>query len=72
MTDKELDNILKTIKIIPDGNDEFARTVLKLATDSITLSKLQDMLPSTQQTTPDTINVAYAITIVTVTARLCV
>lgn len=41
MTNQELDNILKTLKSLPDGNDELARAVLKAAADSITLDKIK-------------------------------
>ena len=53
MTQQDLDNILKTIKTLPDGNDEAARTLLKAAADSITLSTLQSLVPSSQQTAPN-------------------
>lgn len=43
MTEQDLDNILKTIKSIPDGNDELARAVLKAAADSITLDKVKEL-----------------------------
>lgn len=41
MTNQELDNIIKNLKEIPDGNDELARTILKAAADSITLDKIK-------------------------------
>ena len=41
MTNHELDNIIKNLKSIPDGNDEMARAVLKAAADSITLEKIR-------------------------------
>ena len=41
MTNQELDNIIKNLKTIPDGNDELARTILKAAADSITLDKIK-------------------------------
>lgn len=43
MTNQELDNILKTLKLLPDGNDELARAVLKAAADSITLDKVKEL-----------------------------
>lgn len=43
MTDKELNDIIKTLKAIPDGNDGMARAVLKAAADSITLSKIKEL-----------------------------
>lgn len=43
MTNQELDNILKTLKSLPDGNDELARAVLKAAADSITLDKVKEL-----------------------------
>ena len=43
MTNQDLDNILKTIKSIPDGNDELAKAVLKAAADSITLDKVKEL-----------------------------
>lgn len=53
MTNQELDNILQTLKALPDGNDEMARTILKAAADSVTLSALQQLIPSAQtKTTP--------------------
>ena len=48
---KELDNILKTLKALPEGNDEMARAVLKAASDSITLETLQKLLPTAQAAT---------------------
>lgn len=41
MTDQELNDIIKTLKAIPDGNDNMARAVLKAAADSITLDKIK-------------------------------
>ena len=41
MTEQELDNIIKNLKEIPDGNDELARIILKAAADSITLDKIK-------------------------------
>ena len=41
MTVQELNNILKTIRAIPEGSDEMAMAVLKAAADSITLDKLK-------------------------------
>ena len=41
MTNQELDNIIKNLKTIPDGNDELARTILKAAANSITLDKIK-------------------------------
>lgn len=53
MTNQELDNILQTLKVLPDGNDEMARTILKAVADSVTLSTLQQLIPSAQiQTAP--------------------
>lgn len=43
MTDKELNDIIKTLKAIPDGNDGMARAVLKAAADSITLAKIKEL-----------------------------
>ena len=43
MTDKELNDIIKTLKAIPDGNDSMARAVLKAAADSITLAKIKEL-----------------------------
>ena len=43
MTDQELNDIIKTLKAIPDGNDGMARTVLKAAADSITLAKIKEL-----------------------------
>ena len=41
MTDNELNDIIKTLKAIPDSNDDLARAVLKAAADSITLDKIK-------------------------------
>ena len=41
MTNQELDNIIKNLKTIPDGNGELARTILKAAADSITLDRIK-------------------------------
>ena len=41
MTENELNNIIKTLKTIPDSNDDLARAVLKAAADSITLDKIK-------------------------------
>ena len=43
MTNKELNDIIKTLKAIPDGNDGMARTVLKATADSITLAKIKEL-----------------------------
>ena len=43
MTQQELDNIIKTLKVIPDGNDGMARTILKAAADSITLERIKSL-----------------------------
>lgn len=43
MTNQELDNILKTLKSLPDGNNELAKAILKAATDSITLDKVKEL-----------------------------
>ena len=43
MTDQELNDIIKTLKAIPDGNDGMARAVLKAAADSITLAKIKEL-----------------------------
>ena len=43
MTDQELNDIIKTLKAIPDGNDSMARAVLKAAADSITLAKIKEL-----------------------------
>ena len=50
MTEQELNNILKAIRAIPEGNDELARTVLKVAADSITLDKLKTLTDSSNNT----------------------
>lgn len=39
MTNQDLDNILKTIKSLPEGNDELAKSILKATADSIALRK---------------------------------
>ena len=41
MTESELNDIIKTLKAIPDNNDDIARAVLKAAADSITLDKIK-------------------------------
>ena len=43
MTNQELNDIIKTLKAIPDGNDSMARAVLKAAADSITLAKIKEL-----------------------------
>lgn len=43
MTNQELNDIIKTLKAIPDGNDGMARAVLKAAADSITLAKIKEL-----------------------------
>ncbi|MDE7439988.1 MAG: hypothetical protein K2N23_05740, partial [Clostridia bacterium] len=43
MTDKQLDEFLKAIRAIPEGNDEAARAVLKAAAESITLETLKSI-----------------------------
>lgn len=43
MTNQELNDIIKTLKVIPDGNDGMARAVLKAAADSITLAKIKEL-----------------------------
>ena len=43
MTTQELNDIIKTLKTIPDGNDGMARAVLKAAADSITLAKIKEL-----------------------------
>ena len=43
MTNQELNEIIKTLKAIPDGNDGMARAVLKAAADSITLTKIKEL-----------------------------
>ena len=43
MTNQELNDIIKTLKAIPEGNDGMARTVLKTAADSITLAKIKEL-----------------------------
>lgn len=40
MTNQDLDNILKTIKSLPEGNDDIARSILKATADSIALQKI--------------------------------
>ena len=46
MEQQELDNILKALRAIPEGNDELARTVLKAAADSISLDKIKELTGS--------------------------
>ena len=41
MTESELNDIIRTLKAIPDNNDDIARAVLKAAADSITLDKIK-------------------------------
>ena len=41
MTESELNDIIRTLKAIPDSNDDIARAVLKAAADSITLDKIK-------------------------------
>ena len=41
MTESELNEIIRTLKAIPDNNDDIARAVLKAAADSITLDKIK-------------------------------
>ena len=43
MTQQELDNIIKTLKAIPESNDDMARTILKAAADSITLERIKSL-----------------------------
>jgi len=43
LTNQELDNILITLKTLPEGNDALARTILKAAADSITLDKIKSL-----------------------------
>ena len=43
MTEQELDNIIKTLRAIPDSNDDMARTILKAAADSITLERIKSL-----------------------------
>ena len=43
MTQQELDNIIKTLKAIPESNDDMARTILKAAADSITLKRIKSL-----------------------------
>lgn len=43
MTNQELNDIIKTLKAIPDDNDGMARAVLKAAADSITLAKIKEL-----------------------------
>ena len=50
MNEHELNNILKTLRAIPDGNDELARTVLKAAADSISLDKIKALTDSSNIT----------------------
>lgn len=50
MTDKQLDNIIKTLKAIPDGNDEMARTILLAAADSISFDKIKALTESNSET----------------------
>lgn len=40
MTNQDLDNILKTIKSLPEGNDDLAKSILKATADSIALQKI--------------------------------
>ncbi|MGN0813897.1 MAG: hypothetical protein ACI4MH_01540, partial [Candidatus Coproplasma sp.] len=51
MNEQELNNILQTIRALPDGNDEMARAVLKAAVDSVTLETLQRLIPTAKATT---------------------
>ena len=51
MNNQQLDNIILTLKALPEGNDEMARAVLKVASDSITLETLQKLLPTAQAAT---------------------
>lgn len=50
MTDKQLDNIIKTLKAIPEGSDEMARTVLRAAADSISLDKIKALTEGNSET----------------------
>ena len=43
MTNQELNDIIKTLKAIPESNDDMARAVLKTAADSITLAKIKEL-----------------------------
>ena len=43
MTNQELNDIIKTLKAIPESNDGMARAVLKAAADSITLAKIKEL-----------------------------
>ena len=43
MTNQELNDIIKTLKAIPESNDDMARAILKTAADSITLAKIKEL-----------------------------
>lgn len=49
MTQQELDNIIKTLKAIPESNDDMARTILKAAADSITLERIKSLTGGEQR-----------------------
>lgn len=51
MTEQDLDNILRTIKALPDGSDETARALLKAAADSITIDKIKELTAGTPEQT---------------------
>ncbi|MCM1043282.1 MAG: site-specific integrase [Corallococcus sp.] len=49
MTNQDLDNILKTLKSLPEGSNEVGRSILKATADSIAFNKI-DERPSDLQT----------------------
>lgn len=51
MTEQELDNIIKTLKAIPESNDDMARTILKAAADSITLERIKSLTGESKEVT---------------------
>lgn len=51
MTEQELDNIIKTLKAIPESNDDMARAVLKAAADSITLERIKSLTGESKEVT---------------------
>ena len=51
MTQQELDNIIKTLKAIPESNDDMARTILKAAADSITLERIKSLTGESNEVT---------------------
>lgn len=43
MTDQEIDAIIQTIRTMPDGQSELARTIFKAAADSLSLDKVANL-----------------------------